>query len=219
MSAQTLDHLADLLAGACGTDYVGVWSCAFGQLDLRYGRTRQPIVNAAYLAWDEARYELQEGRSVREQDCTVLPLLSGHHDLVGLVVVPVALPEDEVRLQYLDHLLRRIVRHVMSPQPPSDPELLTVPVELLAKPGGIEAFERETYAAVMLRCGWNMSLAASLLGIPRLKLARRLKQVGLERPVASPKARPRTASPTHGDALDAATRALLWPRMERPKKA
>ena len=217
MSAQTLEHLADLLARACGTEYVGVWSCAFGKLDLRYGRTRQAIVNAAYVAWGEARFELQEGRTVREHDCTVLPLLSGRHDLVGLLVLPVALPRDAAALRYFDDLLRRITRHVMAPQAPPDPEMVAVPLELLARPGGIESLERDAYLALMLRFGWNVSLVASLLGISRLKLARRLKRVGLDRPNESTKARPRSASRPGDDPIDDAVRTLLWPRVTRCK--
>jgi hypothetical protein len=71
----------------------------------------------------------------------------------------------------------------------------------------------------MLRYGWNVTLVASLLGVSRMKLLRRLNHLGLERPTTSAKARPRGASPAEGDPIDAALRAVMWPRAVRRGRA
>lgn len=216
---ETLERLANLLAHVCGTSTVAVWACALGRLELRHSvGLAQPLLNAAQLAWRDLRVELHEGRMVFERGVSFVPLMSGSHDLVGLLAIPAAVPEEHPDGAYFARALRRIARYVQQPLPPPTPDLITVPLETVERPGGIDNALREVLDAVLVRHGWNVALVASMLGTPRNTLLRHLQRLNLKRPRGSTKARPRRATPATAEQVLDAARTLLWPRPPSPAK-
>lgn len=211
--SQTLKQLATLLAEACNATSVAVWSGAFGELELRYSHDiAQRHINAAIGMWARSHDELQAGRTVSERGFTFVPLQNGRQHLVGLLALPVPLPQRDTARPFLDETLRLIARHVERPEPLPEPELVVVPLDALTEPGGIAVWLRYVYERVMLRFGWNVSLVAGLLGVPRATLASRLASAGAQRKRPSSKARPQRPGRTSMSDLDDAVLGLIFPR-------
>ncbi len=209
----TLENLASLIADVCGTTCVAVWACAFEALELRCATgISQRHINTAQGAWHACRHELAAGRPTKYRDLTFVPVRSTHGDLIGVVALPVPIPDSRVAASFLDEMLELVSRHLELPQPLPEPEVLTVPLAKLAEPLGIEGLVRHAYARLMGHFGWNVSLVAALLGIPRQTLSARLKSAGAERPEVSSKARFANRRAPTADEMAAAARNLIWPQ-------
>lgn len=214
-ASETLESLATLLAKVCGTSTVAVWSCTFGRIELRYSTgLAQPLYNTAHLVWRDWRPDLQDGRTVCERGINFVPLLSGSHDLVGVLALNAAVPEQHPGAAYFSQMLRRIARHVQQPMLPAEHELLAVPVEAVERSGGIDDLLRHALEILLVRHGWNVALVASMVGLARPTLAARLRRLGLRRPSPSTKARPRRPAAGPTDELLSTVRQVLWPRVE-----
>ncbi len=205
-----LAKMVTILAHVCEARVVAVWSCEFGQLHLRHSSgLGQSLFNLGHVVWNDMRADLQDGRTVVEQGAVFVPLQSSRQDLVGMVMLDTALPDNGPRRAYVDDQLRLVAKHIQLPEPPPEPDAVVVPTSSLEAKNGQIAALKLIYAALLTRHGWNVSLVANLLGMPRPTLVARLRTLGLRRPRPSPKARPSKARAT--DPADAA-RQLLWPR-------
>ena len=213
----TLDQLTAVVADVCGTTCVAVWSCAFGQLELRSSRSiTQQHINAANGVWHSSRPALQDG-PVNYAGLTFVPIFNFQRDLVGLLLLPAPPPERPTATAYMEEMLAIIARHLEQQEPLPEPEIAVIPLYMVGEPGGIEALVRQAYDRTMFRFGWNVNLVATILGIPRATLANRLKAAGARRPHPSNKARRfRRGELTAAD-VDLAVRRLLWPQPGLPK--
>lgn len=207
---KNLTHIARLMGDVCGCQSVGVWACICGKIELRYGSDfTQGMINVAYSAWLDQRRALEAGTRVAMGGYNLVPILSPHQDLVGIFATAGPLPQDEASEQFFSLSLRRLARYVQEPAPAPQHDILAVPIDKLAHPGGPEELTRLGYRALLTRHGWNVKLVASLLGIPRATFSARMRALDILRPQPSTKARDGRRTAT---SLQGALRALLWPR-------
>lgn len=206
-----LAKMVTVLAQVCEASAVAVWSCEFGQLQLRHSTAlAQALFNLSHRVWDELRADLQGGRIVVEDGATFVPLQGARHTLVGMLTLDVLLPDSGPRRLYLDEQIQLVAKHVQLPAPTPIADVVVVPVGTLEQPDGDAELQRLIYSAVLTRHGWNVSLVAGLVGVARPTLAARLRALGLKRPRPSPKAR--TPKRDRSD-LAEAMQHVLWPRV------
>lgn len=207
----TLENLASLVADVCGTTCVAVWSCALGGIELRYSKgISQRHINAAQSVWHGNRTELQAGRSTRYRDFMFLPVRGAHGGLVGIVALSGPATRSDAGAACVDELLGFMCRHLERPEPLPEPEFITVPLSVLAQPDGMAALVRMGYERLMNHFGWNISLVAALLHVPRQTLSARLKSAKVHRTTPSSKARAPKTGPRRSRSLDDAVVGLVW---------
>ncbi len=212
-----LTNLVTVLGHVCGVPGLAVWSCAFGELELRYSSgLEQRLFNLSQRAWRDFRPDFQDGRVITDDSASFVPLMSGHLDLVGVLALAGPVPLDTPRRGYFDDLVRMVSKYVQHPEPAPEADVLVVPVDALVQEDGPRDVQRRAYAALLVRNGWNVSLVAGLMQVPRSTLVGRLRSLKLGRPRPSAKARVRVPV-TDGDSLDDARR-LLWPRADRKEQ-
>ncbi len=215
----TLENLASLVADVCGTTCVAVWSCALGAIELRYSKgIAQRHINAAQSAWHGSRTELQLGRSIRYRDFMFLPVRAAHGGLVGMVALPVPATRSDADAACVDELLGFMCRHLERPEPLPEPEFITVPLSVLAQPDGMASLVRMGYERLMNHFGWNISLVAAHLQVPRQTLSARLKSANVHRTTPSSKARFPKPQSRGSRAVGDAVLGLVWAKSAPGRK-
>lgn len=212
-----LTNLVTVLGHVCGVPGLAVWSCAFGELELRYSSgLEQRLFNLSQRAWRDFRPDFQDGRTVIDDSASFVPLMSRHLDLVGVLALAGPVPPDAARRGYFDDLVRMVSKYVQHPEPAPEADVLVVPVDALVQEDGPREIQRRAYAALLVRNGWNVNLVAGLMHVPRSTLVARLRSLKLSRP--RPSAKARTQVRGRDDAALDDARDLLWPRIDRKEQ-
>lgn len=213
-----VDELAVRLRSVCQARAVIVWAhCRHAIEVVSAWGARESDYNLARAMWERDRPDLQDGRSVTYEPVLFLPLMSPHRDLVGVLELAEAQLGRAGTRSYLEDDVGELGRLLACPLPKATPELLTVPLDRLAQPGGADRLLRAMFVALLERNGWNVARLADELGLPRQTLQNQLRRLGVRRDVPSAKdRRRRPAAPTRPTSdLPQALRAALWPRVPR----
>ncbi len=210
--ARGIDELARMLRSADVARGVLVWAHCRHALEIvsAWG-ANQADYNLALDVWQRYRPDLQDGRTVSYGDTDFVPLLNAHRDLVGILELGQRASERPGQRAFLDVMVEELGRQLGVPLPKAMPELLTVPLTRLVRPGGVEHCMRLMHEALLDRVGWNIKRLADELGLPRQTLQNRLRKLGVRRVEESPKDRRRRPATT--GAAEPALRAALWPRL------
>lgn len=135
--------------------------------------------------WEASLAVLRAGRRVTlEAEVEMLPLLALDGALLGVVQYVGLLPDGGARRVFLEEALTRFATLLANPLPASveaEGLLALVPFDL---EGDAEEVERRTYAELLERCGWDVTLAAHVLGMTRQALYDRMEELCLVRPTA-----------------------------------
>ncbi len=189
--------LNDLLANVgelCRARAVAVWAltedgiaiCADWRLDRR---SRELLAHT----WDEVvSEELRvHGRGSVAPDIALFALRTPNRATVGVLQYVGDLPTAGARVVFLDETITRVAEwlagSMCSAAPPVCRETL-LPFEV---ENDAEEWERRTYRELLDRCGWDVTLAASALEMPRQAFYELLDGLGITRPAAS---RPRSST-------------------------
>lgn len=166
----------------CGAEALALWIPLQDGLilaaDWRLDPTHDDLVRGN---WARVRADVGAGRRLRlAEDVTLIPLLNAGVTL-GAVAYVGALPAAGARRVFFEETLSRLARLLAAPlsQDALDEGLASlVPFDL---EGDVEAVERRSYSRLLLRCGWDVTLAAASLGITRQSFYERLEELDLLR--------------------------------------
>lgn len=173
--------------------------------------------NLARAVWDNDRPDLQDGRTVFHEPTLFVPLMSPHRDLVGVLELVDGQLDRPGPRAYLEGEADELGRLLACPLPKATPELLSVPLDRIARPGGTDQLLRAMFLALLERNGWNVARLAEILGVPRQTLQRQLRRLDVQRTEPSKKDRTRrqASSTRRPNEITQALRGALWPRVPR----
>jgi Bacterial regulatory protein, Fis family len=185
--------LSDLLMSigeVCRAEAVALWIPVDGYLNLVADWHLDQRLYDLLSRHDLSNTELQFGRRVQvAAGVAALPLLDHDGSLLGVLQYVGALPERDARRIFLDHAMTRFAAILGDAPPPSreSAQLLTlVAYDFVSE---VDGLERRTYMEFLERCGWDVSMVASVLEYSRQSLYDRLEALNLVRPTAEAKRR------------------------------
>jgi hypothetical protein len=185
--------LADLLTSlgnVCRADAVALWVPVDDRLDLVADWRLDQGLYDLLRQHDLRSAELRVGRRVEvTPNVTALPILGLEGSLLGVLQYVGTLPDRDARRVFLDHSMTRLAAILADALPPTreGTQLLTlVGYDFVSE---LDGLERRTYMEFLESCGWDVSLVASVLELPRQALYDLLEALNLVRPTGAKRRR------------------------------
>lgn len=163
----------------CNDASVTLWARRGDNLDLLLGDAAR-VASAVQHLWCTLRPALEEGRVVRRDGLSVVPLRATRR-LTGLLVINGPLADDDLSRAYLDLFVRRLGSQLGRPLDLRMPLAAAATARRSAPRGSAAVLSRDGVLALFEQARGNLSLVAEWLGVSRQTMYNRLDAYGIPR--------------------------------------
>ena len=171
------------LGEVCRARALALWVPLDGRLDLLADWQLDQRLYDLLRDLDPSRAELSIGsRFTVGADVHVLPVLGSDGALMAILQFVGDLPERNTRRRFLDDGLRELAAVLREAAPDGSEAAGLLTLVLGEASQESNEIEQRTYEAVLERCGWDVSVVATVLEMTRQALYEELDALSIARP-------------------------------------